>query len=326
MKSQSAPAAPDPTATANAQAAMNKETALAQARLNNTNQVTPYGNLTYTAGEEVNGVPQYTATQTLSPEQQQLYDLNTQTQKNIGQIGVDQSARIGDLLGQPVNLDNAATESRLMELGRSRLDPLLSQRRTSREQDLINRGIRPGTQAYDNAMRSVTEGENDAYNQLLLSGRGQAVQEALAQRNQPINEISALLSGSQVSQPNFVGSPQTQIAGSDIIGPTYANYQGQMNQYNQGRSSNNSTMGGLFGLGGSALGGWAQSGFSMSDARMKENIRPIGKLDSGLTVYAYNFKGKPTTEIGVLAQEVERSIPDAVKEFGGIKYVNYGRL
>lgn len=45
--SPSAPAQPDPVKTANAQTASNKETAYWNAVLNNVNQVTPYGNLTY---------------------------------------------------------------------------------------------------------------------------------------------------------------------------------------------------------------------------------------------------------------------------------------
>lgn len=44
----SAPAAPDPAATAAAQTATNKETALWNAVLNNVNQITPYGSLKYT--------------------------------------------------------------------------------------------------------------------------------------------------------------------------------------------------------------------------------------------------------------------------------------
>lgn len=43
----SAPAAPDPAKTAAAQTATNKETAYWNAVLNNVNQITPYGNLTY---------------------------------------------------------------------------------------------------------------------------------------------------------------------------------------------------------------------------------------------------------------------------------------
>jgi len=46
-KTPKAPAAPDPAATAAAQTASNKETAYWNAVLNNVNQITPYGNLTY---------------------------------------------------------------------------------------------------------------------------------------------------------------------------------------------------------------------------------------------------------------------------------------
>ncbi len=55
--SPSAPAAPDPYDTAAAQTTTNKETALWNASLNNINQVTPYGDLTYT--QNANTGPQY---------------------------------------------------------------------------------------------------------------------------------------------------------------------------------------------------------------------------------------------------------------------------
>lgn len=261
--SPSPPPPPDPVATANAQTASNVKTATTQQQLNMVDQITPQGNLTYAqTGKWDDGTPKFQASQTYSPEQQQLYNLNTQTQQQIGQIGLDQSKRIGDLLGTPVNLDNAATESRLMELGRTRLDPLLQQRRSQRETDLLNRGITPGSEAYNLAMQSVGQQENDAYNQLLLGGRGQAVQEALTQRNQPINEITALLSGSQVSQPNFTGTPQTNVAGTDIAGLTMDAYKyGPLAQYQAEQQNKQAMMGGLFGLGGAALGGWGMSGF-----------------------------------------------------------------
>lgn len=51
-----APAAPDPAATAAAQTATNKDTAYWNAVLNNVNQVTPYGNLTY---KQTGGGKQY---------------------------------------------------------------------------------------------------------------------------------------------------------------------------------------------------------------------------------------------------------------------------
>ena len=72
----SAPPAPDYTGAANATAAGNLEAARATAAANRTNQITPYGNLTYTAnpGTDPYGNTLYTATQTLAPAQQDILD------------------------------------------------------------------------------------------------------------------------------------------------------------------------------------------------------------------------------------------------------------
>lgn len=255
------------TKTAEEQSGLNKESAIAQSNLNSVNQVTPSGSLTYkTTGTNPDGTPIRTATTNLSPDEQNIYNLGQTTRSNIGQIGVDQSSRIGKLLGTPVNLSNDATEARLMELGHKRLDPVLAQRRSSTETDLINRGITPGTEAYDRAMRGVTQGENDAYSQLLLTGHGQGVQEALTERNQPINEITALQSGSQVSQPNFVNAPQSNVAATNLGGTNLGpiDYSGMVNSnYLAGVSQNNAMLGGLAGIAGTALGGWGKGGFAM---------------------------------------------------------------
>jgi len=61
-----------------------------------------------------------------------------------------------------------------------------------------------------------------------------------------------------------------------------------------------------------------------SDARVKENIAEVGKLADGQKVYAYNYKGDDTPQIGLMAQEVEKRNPEAVVETPeGIKMVHY---
>lgn len=311
-----APKAPDPVKTAEAQGEMNKETAIAQYGLNATNQVTPYGNLSYSQiGSWSDGTPRYQATQTLSPEQQKLYGLETQLSTNLGNIGVQQSSRLGSLLNTPVNLDNNATESRLMELGRSRLDPALDRRRASTEQDLFNRGVRMGSDAYDNSMEAVTQGENDAYNQLLLSGRQQSVNEILQQRNQSINEILGLASGTQVQQSNYVNTPGSQVAPVDYTGLVNNKYNADVANYQAGMS-------GMFGLGSAALGGWLKS-----DERLKTDKEKVGETDDGIGVYKYRFKGSPMMQMGVMAQDVKKKMPSAVRmEPDGYYAVNYDRV
>src|SRR5215470_2500215 len=79
-KSSQAPKSPDPKQTAAAQTSANIGTALAEGIMNRVNQVTPDGALTYArAGTtawtdpptgKTYEIPNYTATTTLSPEQQ----------------------------------------------------------------------------------------------------------------------------------------------------------------------------------------------------------------------------------------------------------------
>jgi len=260
MDSPTPPTPPDPTATAAAQTNSNVNTAITQQLLNQTDQVTPNGSLTYSqngtssftgADGQTYTIPRFTATQTLTPAQQALLDLTNQTKQNLGQIGVDQSAKIGSLLGTNVNLDTA-TENKIDQLGAARLDPQWSRNEDALRTQLTNQGIQPGSAAWNAEMTQFNQNKNDAYNSLYLSGRAQGAQEALTERNQPINEISALLSGSQVSQPSFTSTPQSSVAGTDVAGITNANFNNQMGIYNSQMQSNNATMGGLFGLAGTA--------------------------------------------------------------------------
>lgn len=62
-----------------------------------------------------------------------------------------------------------------------------------------------------------------------------------------------------------------------------------------------------------------------SDARLKEDIEPVGSMYDGTNIYRYRYKGDPIMRIGVMAQEVERTRPDAVVEIGGYKAVDYGK-
>lgn len=254
------PPPPDPGAVAAAQGAANKETAIAQAGLNMTNQKTPYGSLTYQQiGKWSDGTPRYEATTTLSPEQQNLLNINQQTQGNIATIGRDQSGRIGDLLGTPFNIE-AARGTELADINRTFMDPQWERGRASLEADLANRGVRPGSEAYTRAFQDFETNKTNAYNKMFLDAYGQANQAALTERNQPINEITALMSGSQVSQPNWVTTPNTGVANTDVIGPTYSSYQGNLANWNAQNQSNNALMGGLLSIPATIAGGWASGG------------------------------------------------------------------
>ncbi len=327
MDTPQAPAAPDPVATAKAQGAANKETAVAQYGLDATNQVTPNGTLKYEQiGTWADGTPRFQSTTSLSPQQQSLYDKGNVTQNNLADIGNQQSARIGALLNTPVNL-STATENKIDQLGAARLDPRFQREGAALDTDLINKGIRPGSTAWNDAHTQFSQQKNDAYNQLYLSGRGQGAQEALTERNQPINEISALLSQSQVSQPGFTNTPQPGVAPTDVIGAQQQSLNQQNIGFNAQNAQNNAFMSGLFGLGGAAAG--AAGMWARSDINSKENVEVVGERPDGLHVIDFDYKpefGGEKDNRGLIAQEVAQVYPQAVARDRKGLMVDYAKV
>lgn len=331
MSKPDAPTPPDPKQTAAASTGTNVATALANASLNNVNQIGPNGSLMYSqtgsskftdpyTGQTYD-IPNYTQTTTLSPDQQKLYDLNNQTQQNLGQIGVDQSSKIGTLLNTPFDpaTANKAVEDKIDALGAARLDPQFAKEQDALNTQLANQGIQIGSQAWKNAMTQFQQGKNDAYNQLYLGGNQQAFQQALTTRNQPINEITALMSGSQVSNPTFGATPQTTIPTTDTAGIINSSYNQQLQNYQLQQQQQNALLGGLFGLGAAGV-------YKFSDRRLKKDIKKIGKTNDGQNLYSYKYKGTDVPQVGLMAQEVEKEYPDAVITTpSGYKAVNYDK-
>lgn len=66
-----------------------------------------------------------------------------------------------------------------------------------------------------------------------------------------------------------------------------------------------------------------QPGGFFSDRRLKEDVREVGKTNDGQPIYAYKYKGEPRTQLGLMAQDVEKVKPEAVGEVGGYKTVDY---
>ena len=502
------PTPPNPIETARASTSTNVATGVANAYLNNVNQVTPQGSLNYNATgshswhDPVTNtdyeIPTFTATQTLTPQQQAIQAQNEAAQYNLSGMANAQSGRISGLLSQnmdtstPINtqaylqaMDPSGREwgKQLMAQGMSaddfvkmhyqqaqrtgdyrtagvlsggdpssitnvgkastsfdaggpiqntfggygditrtygpadnfsadrqrvedslmqRMNPQLSAERQSVEQRLADQGIRYGSQAYSSAMDDYNRQANDArfaaigqaggeqqrmnqmaaqlaafQNQAQGQGYEQAqglaqfgnqaqgqqftqnaaleafrnaglaqqisqaqsgfnaqqaarnswMQEQYAQRNQPINEISSLLSGSQVSQPNFVNTPGSQIATTDIGGLVNQNFQNQMQAYGQQSQNANTLIGGVLGAG---------AGLIRSDERVKNVGDRIGTVFATnedderkkLPVYEYAYKDDPaaTRHIGPMAQDVEKVDRKAVKTIGGVKHLDTRRV
>jgi polysaccharide biosynthesis/export protein len=66
---------------------------------------------------------------------------------------------------------------------------------------------------------------------------------------------------------------------------------------------------------------------SVSDIRLKRDITKLTQLDNGLALYRFRYLWSDTFYVGVMAQEVERVVPDAVvRGSDGYLRVNYARL
>jgi hypothetical protein len=358
---------------------------------------------------------------------------------NLGEFGRAQGGVSGPNITSALDLSNVArmpinagTTGQQAIL--SRLEPSIQRNRVSTETQLINQGLRPGTEAYDNAINLLGQQENDLRQQAALQGLnldlsanqqgfGQALaggqfgnqaqlagfganlqnqqaanqalaqnvnqqlaaqqlanqaisqnfgqgsaaqqmanqaiaqnygqgltasqtenariaqqfnqaqqaaqfgntaqQQALAQaiqnRQIPLNEISALMSGSQIQNPQFAAYQGQTITPPNIAGA--AAQQGAFNQnvYNQQVAGQNAQTAGLFQLGAAALP------LAFSDRRLKSNIVQIGVHPIGVGIYEYDIFGG--RQIGVMAQELAQVMPEAVHMHpSGYLMVDYGRL
>lgn len=162
----------------------------------------------------------------------------------------------------------------------------------------------------------------------------QAVQQSLAQqsalRSQPLNEILGLMGGSQIQLPQFQGYQGASVAAAPSYNAVQQQYQAALGQANAQNAANNNSTSGLFSLGSSALmaptGTFAGLAGLFSDRRLKTEIKQIGVADNGLNIYSYKYVWGGPTQLGYMADEVEKIMPQAVGESNGYKTVNYGMI
>ena len=88
------------------------------------------------------------------------------------------------------------------------------------------------------------------------AARTQALQEQAALRAQPLNEIAALMGGSQVQMPQFQGYTGAPVAPAPVFGAAQAQAQFAQNNYANQIAAYNAQMGGLYGLGAAGIQGY----------------------------------------------------------------------
>lgn len=326
-----APDPPDPKETSAASTATNVGTAVANAFLGNVNQNTPDGSLSYdqtgsyTWNDPYTGksyeIPRFTATQTLSPQQQAIKDQTNAAQQNLAGLANQQSGFLQDYLSKPFDYNNQDAENWAYDLASQRILPQQQKSDEALRTRLLNSGIREGSAAWNSEMQRETNANTDQLNQLALQGRQQGYQEAVDTRSRPINEITALLSGSQVSQPNFVNANMPTIPTTDVAGLINTNYQQRLAASQQ----NGAGIGGLF----TGIGNLAGSLIGLSDDDAKKNKKRHGDVDGEMGLWTFNYRDEPAgtpKHVGLMASEVEKVKPGAVKRGkDGLRRVDYGK-
>ena len=322
------------------------------------------------------------------------------------------SLDLSGIAKMPVNAGMTGQEAIL-----SRLQPQIQQEQAALTQQLANQGITPGSEAYNNAMRTQGQQANDLYTQAALQGinldtaanqqgfgqqlsqaglynaglgqdfgqglsaqqltnasigqnfgQGQAAQSmqnaaigqnfgqaqaaaglynqaqnqgynqnlqtaqfgnnasdqalarALQLRSQPLNEISSLMSGSQIQNPQFQGYTGANVAAAPTLQGVQLQGQQAQDLYGQQMAARNANMAAY-----GQAAGMAGQAIMMSDIRLKSNIVKVGEHPLGIGVYEYDIFDR--REHGVMAQEVLAVKPEAViHRPDGYLMVNYGAL
>lgn len=300
----SQPSAPDPYATAAAQNSQNQSASQYNSVSSNANEINPYGTVSYQAIEQVpiytNGVvtgyaPRYQRTTTLSPDQQKLLGLETQSKYNLGTTGVEQSAKLREHLNQSLDpsswvpwqtnlktqdlrqdqgpTDRAAIEQAMMDSYNRSVAPT----EAAQEASLAARGLSPGGEGYGGYQMKRDDARAEQARQAYLASgdearkaqaayndvgtmrynmdkslseyynnlRGGQMQQDIALRNQPINEITALMSGSQATIPQFQPFQSSPVAASNIAQYINDNYKAESNAAAQTNAGIFSMIGGL---------------------------------------------------------------------------------
>jgi hypothetical protein len=383
----SQPQAPDPAKTIPLQTQANKDTmtfALDQGRVN---QYTPWGsqiwdkspvfdeagfNAANDKWQQGTG-PEPTREnftnnnwsfhQNLSPDQQRLFDANTQSQlqrsgllealtKRVGESTQDpfrpDLPEFGQAPGDPQEYGSNAADAMYRQQTRY-LDPQIQQQQSAQEARLAEQGFVPGTPAYETAMsnfrdnnartyadardRSIGQGAavgNQWYSQALQGGqfqnqtRQQALMEALQMRGQPLQELLSLQGGTQAIPPNLPAQYSVPgMSAPDVMGATGQQYQGQLGAYNASTAGANQTNNALL----SALSSYAMYAALSSDVRLKKNLIKIGDHPVGVPRYSWDWKDGSGSDRGVLAQDLQKVRPDAVVEGpDGMLMVQYGKI
>lgn len=223
--------------------------------LANPDKVSPWG--TETTSTDANG--NVTVTQTLNPTTQAALDSQQALGKARSDAALGMMGNVNNAYSQPMDWsgltpapDSQGARDQAINSAygqaTSRLDPRFAQDENALRTRLYNQGFREGDQGFQTEIDNFSRNKNDAYTSAMNSAIGQGtsamqalfgmgqtqhqqeLSDMLQQRNQPMNEMNALISGQQVQSPNMPG--YTPVSAPNYAGAAANDYSQGLDTYN----------------------------------------------------------------------------------------------
>ncbi len=231
------------------------------------------------------------------------------------------AAQLSGSLNGNLPSDNKELQDATFNRGKALLDPVFAQQRRDLSQQLADQGIPLGSEGYNEALNRLEQSQGKQYVDLSQASIATAEQ----QRQQRFNEISSLLGNAQIGGTNF-GEYNPQFSGLDLFGAEQAGIERNFQASQLSKQLKAQQTQAIIGAVGS-LGGAAGGAFAASDKDLKENIEFVDN-QNGFNRYKFNYKSDPETRyIGVMAQEVQEIMPEAVAmSSDGYLMVNYDKI
>lgn len=172
-------------------------------------------------------------------------------------------------------------------------------------------GLTGGSSHADILSRNIARNENDMRMGNYQFERGQQTQAA--------GMAPAMVMGDNQRLQGLLGLMQSQNAPMDAASNYAGSLGGLLGGY-QTQTKNPSTAETAGGIGSLALG----LASLFSDKRLKTDIRRVGETDAGTPIYVYRYLGEGPYFMGVMAQEIAETQPDALGPVvGGYATVYY---
>lgn len=212
----------------------------------------------------------------LSETGQQLLDADSRARLGLAGLQDDAIGRVksalatpfdtsgipGQIYGLDTDVGGKSIWDKYSGLLLDRMNPELDRQQAALDTKLANQGLTQGSEGWATGQSAFGKQRNDAATsaqlaganlalqnaQLSNAGRNQELQTRATLRQMPLNELQALRSGAQVTNPTFnTPGQQGQTSGPDLMGASQASYNAQVGNVNAQNAQSAQTTGAAIG-------------------------------------------------------------------------------